>query len=156
MELHGERNTLGCPLHWSFSLVRQLFILHDSPHILYFQERFLWQPLRHPTNVLHTELAGLCLHHENHNDVSIAIANTFECLMCAKPCTKCLAHIASLSLHSNFMKWDYFKDEKTITLQMRKLRFQVLYIYCFIFITRSIAWNNCDPYSNDKKKKLCS
>lgn len=68
--------------------------------------------------------------------VSRSIANNFERLTCAKQCAKCFIHIGSLNLHSKFRKQDHFTDDKTITLQMKKLRFQALhsalYTYCFM------------------------
>lgn len=71
---------------------------------------------------------------------SRSIANNFECLTCAKQCAKCFIHIGSLNLHSKFRKQDHFTDDKTITLQMKKLRFQALhsalYTYCFILSSK--------------------
>lgn len=74
-------------------------------------------------NVPHTDLAALYLHMEITMAVSMSIGNNFEWLVHAKQHTKCFTHFASLGLNPNFMKWDYFTDEKTIILQMRKLRF---------------------------------
>ena len=59
--------------------------------------------------------------------VSRSIANKFACLTCAKQCAKCFVHTASLNLHSKFRKQGHFTDDKTITSQMKKLRFQALH-----------------------------